>query len=118
MGEAKRRREQLTPVEKMAEEMTHRLVDEGLLVKAGFVGFMAACFPNEQPGDLQRQEMEGAFMAGAYHLWASVMNILDPGQEATDRDLARMALIQKELDDYETLIKARAAVAAPTRGNA
>lgn len=118
MGEAKRKRENLTPVEKLASEISHKLADEGLLIKAGFIGYLAACFPDERLSDIQGQEMEQSFMAGALHLWTSVMHILDPGEEPTDRDLRRMDLIEEELRRYEETLKARAAVTAKTAGNA
>lgn len=117
MGEAKRKRERMTPVEKLAEEMTHRLVDEGLLIRAGFLGYLVAAFPDGCP-EAQRHEMEQAFMAGSLHLWRSVMSFLDPGEEPTDKDLRRMDLIEKELGRYEEVLKARAAMTAKTEGNA
>lgn len=117
MGEAKRKRDRMTPVQIEAEKLTHKLADEGLLIKAGFVGFMAACFPDGCPPD-QRQEMENAFMAGSLHLWSSIMTMLDPGVEETEQDMRRMDLIQAELDAFGKVIEARAAVEAPTAGRA
>jgi hypothetical protein len=49
--------------------------------------------------------MRGAFFAGAQHLFASIMVIMDPGAEPTAADLARMSQIHEELErfvrDYE-----------------
>ena len=117
MGEAKRKRDNLTPVERLALEASHKLMDDGLIIKAGFVGFMAACFPKGCPDD-QRHEMENAFMAGSLHLWTSIMATLDPGTEPTERDMRHMDLIQKELDDFGKVIAARAAMTAKTEGSA
>lgn len=117
MGEARRKRDRLTPVQLAAEQLTHELTDKGLLVSAGFVGFMAACFPDGCPPD-QRQEMENAFMGGALHLWSSIMVFLDPGDEPTERDFRRMEMIQKEFDAFGKVLEARAAVRAKTAGNA
>lgn len=117
MGEAKRKRERLTPVERLALEATHKLANDGLLIKAGFVGFMASCFPDGCP-DHQRQEMENAFMGGSLHLWRSIMATLDPGTEATDQDLRRFDLIEKELDDFGKVLEGRVAVQARTEGSA
>lgn len=118
MGEAKRRRDRMTPVQIEAEKLTHKLADEGLLIKAGFVGYMAACFPDEQPSAIQSRELEQAFMAGALHLFSSIMNFLDAGEEPTDRDMKRMDLIDRELREYGKLLESRAAVVAPTKGSA
>ena len=117
MGEAKRKRDGLTPVQRIALEASHKLMDEGMIIRAGFVGFMAACFPDGCP-DHQRQEMENAFMAGSQHLWQSIMATLDSGSEPTERDLRRMDLIQKELDDFAEVLEARVAVQAKTEGSA
>ena len=51
-------------------------------------------------GDVQRSEMRKAFFMGAEHLFASIMSILDPGAEPTERDLDRMTLIHKELEAF------------------
>jgi hypothetical protein len=40
--------------------------------------------------------MQLAFMAGAEHVWSSVINMLDPGEEPTDADMRRMDLIQRK----------------------
>lgn len=117
MGEAKQRRDRMTPAERLAEAATHKLADEGLLIKAGFVGFMAACFPDGCP-DNQRQELENAFMGGALHLWSSIMTFLDPGTEPTERDMRRMDMIADELRLFSELIEGRAAVQAKTMGSA
>lgn len=118
MGEAKRRRERMTPVQIEAEKLTHKLADEGLLIKAGFVGYMAACFPDEQPSAIQSRELEQAFMAGSLHLWSSIMVMLDPGTEPTARDMRRMDLIANEIDAYGKVLEARAAMSAKTEGTA
>ncbi|PWJ81530.1 hypothetical protein C7441_11062 [Pseudaminobacter salicylatoxidans] len=118
MGEAKRRRERMTPIQTEAENLTHKLADEGLLIKAGFVGYMAACFPTEQPSDMQRRELEQAFMAGALHLFSSIMVFLDGGEVPTARDLRRMGLIDTELREYGQILEGRAAMAAKTEGSA
>lgn len=117
MGESKRKLDRLTPVQRMALEATKKLTDDGLIVKAGFVGFMAACFPNGCQ-DYQRQELELAFMGGAAHLLSSIMTIIDPGSEPTERDLRRMDIIDRELREFGALLEARAAINTKTEGSA
>jgi hypothetical protein len=51
-------------------------------------------------------------MAGAQHLFASIMGILDPGREPTARDMARMSMIANELDAFTQEMKARLAKGA------
>ena len=45
----------------------------------------------------QLHEMRLAFFAGAQHLFASIMSVLDPGSEPTDADMERMSNIDTEL---------------------
>jgi len=44
--------------------------------------------------------MRKAFFMGAQHLYASIMGILEPGAEPTDKDLDRMGLIHNELEAF------------------
>jgi|SRR5262245_30412998 len=86
-------------IDQVASEITKRFTDEGKLIEAGFAAFRFIVIPKDAPDDNVRA-MLIAFMAGAEHLWSSVFNILDPGDEPTARDLARMDLIQKEMDAW------------------
>jgi hypothetical protein len=84
------------------------LTERGRLVEAGWVGFRLAAIPMHAP-KAQLEEMRSVFFAGAQHLFSSIMTILDPGQEPTDADLARMGQIAEELERfiraYEASIK-------------
>jgi len=86
-------------IEKVAIEVTKELTDKGKLVEAGFAAFRHLMIAKDAP-PLQVSEMRLAFMAGADHLFASIMSIMDPGEEPTDRDLARMDLIHRELEEW------------------
>lgn len=55
---------------------------------------------------IQRQEMRRAFYAGAIALFSSILSILDPGTEPTDRDLRVMDALKAEMDDWERRLKA------------
>jgi hypothetical protein len=44
--------------------------------------------------------MRIAYMAGAQHLFSSIMTILEPGQMETEADVSRLDLIDKELDKF------------------
>lgn len=83
------------------------LADEGKLIEAGFVGFRLGVMHPDSPTD-QVVEMRLAFMAGAQHLFSSIMTILEDGNEATPADLKRLDLIQKELNAVEADMRARA----------
>lgn len=71
MGESKRRQ-----IEQSAERLTKDLMDKGKLIEAGFAVFSYFVIPRDAP-DIQVEEMQMAYMAGAEHLWSSVMSSLD-----------------------------------------
>lgn len=81
------------------ERLSRELADQGKLIEAGWVGLRVACDLEDAP-KIQLEEMRNAFFAGAQHLFASIMAILDPGSEPTDKDLERMDLIDRELKAF------------------
>lgn len=87
-------------------QLSKRLADDGKLIEAGFLSLRAAAMAHDAP-PIQVEEMKMAFMAGAQHLFASIMTILDPGVEETLDDLRRMSLIAKELEDFGKVLELR-----------
>jgi hypothetical protein len=81
------------------ERESRELADQGKLIEAGWIGLRIAAVPLDASA-LQLQEMRMAFFAGAQHLLASIMTILEPDAEPTHKDLERMDLIQRELQDF------------------
>ena len=96
------------------ERLSRELVDQGKLTEAGWVGLRLAVMHPDAPAD-QLREMRMAFFAGAQHLFGSIMGILEPGEEPTDKDCARMGLIDAEL---KTFIKDFEMRHIPTKGTA
>lgn len=83
-------------IERIATEVSKRLADEGKLIEAGWTGYRMLVLPPDAP-QIQIDECRTAFMAGAQHLFGSIMNILDPGEQETEADLRKMDLIDREL---------------------
>ena len=81
------------------DSVSRKLADEGKLIEAGWVGLRIACKLEDAPA-IQLQEMRMAFFAGVQHLFSSIMSILDPGADPTDKDLERMDLIDRELKAF------------------
>lgn len=81
------------------ERLSRELTDQGKLIEAGWVGLRLAAMDPTAPAD-QLREMRMAFFGGAQHLFSSIMSILEPGAEPTDKDLERMGLIQAELQEF------------------
>lgn len=93
-----------TDVRKLANEISNRLIAEGKLIEAGFASLRLLAVDKDAPPD-QVREMRMAFFAGAQHLFATINNVLDPGDEPSDADLRKMDQIQHELtafiEDFE-----------------
>lgn len=106
MGEAKRR--------KLAEVLSGALTDEGKIIEAGWRGLKSMAIAPDAP-QIQLDEMRMAFFAGAQHLFASILTVLDPGEGITDRDLKRMDRISEELAAFSAEFEARH---LPTDGSA
>ena len=81
------------------QRLERELVDGGKLIEAGFVGLRLAAIPLDASA-VQIEEMRNAFFAGAQHLFSSIMTILEPDAEPTDKDLERMDLIDRELKKF------------------
>jgi hypothetical protein len=83
------------------ERMSREFTDQGKLIEAGWIGLRLACFPpnGNAPAD-QLKSMREAFFAGAQHLFGSMMTIMDPDAEPTEKDLERMSMIHAELDGF------------------
>jgi hypothetical protein len=78
------------------EQLTKQLANDGKLIESGYVAMRLHCMDRDAPPD-QVREMRMAFMAGAQHLFSSLMVTLDPEHEPTEADMRRMDLIDKEL---------------------
>lgn len=90
--------------DKLVQEFTKR----GQLMAAGFVSMRLSVIPPDAP-KVQVDEMRMAFFAGAQHLFASLMAVLDPGEEPTEADLERISLIAKELETFADEMRLRVA---------
>lgn len=85
--------------DKMIEAATKHLIAEGKLIAAGFESFRIMVIPPNAP-KAQVEEMRMAFFGGAQHLFASIMNTLDAGEEPSDADMKRLDDIHAELDGF------------------
>jgi hypothetical protein len=97
--------------EELVMEMTKALMDQGLIIEAGWMGLKIMAVADDAP-PVQIEEMRNAFFAGAQHLFASIMHGLDPDKEPTETDMRRLDLIDAELRrfiaEYEAKLKGRA----------
>ncbi len=117
MGEAKRKRAKLSPVEQAALDLYRYLANKGMLIEGGFAAYIKINGLIDAPlAELVR--LQDVYMHGAEHLWTSVMGTLDEGSEETPADLRRMGLIQQELDRWRKKKMDELAQNYKTQGNA
>jgi hypothetical protein len=84
------------------EAIARKLVDEGKLIAAGFLA-VQVMHPGVTNTELER--LRNAYFAGAQHLYASIMAIMDEDREVTERDLKRMEQIHEELTAWAKLMR-------------
>jgi|SRR5215471_1490547 len=83
------------------QQLMKRLADDGKIIESGWVSLRLVAIPLDAPA-IQLSEMRKAYMAGAQHLFASIMSFLDDDDDdPTPDDLRRMDLISKELEEYQ-----------------
>lgn len=99
-------------IDAVAVEVTKKFTDAGLLVEAGWAAYAIVAMPKNADA-AAIGECRMAFMAGAEHLFDSIMNFLDPGEEPTMADLRRMDLVQQEIDIWRAKLFERV---HPTQG--
>ena len=92
--------------DKIAAAVTKEAADEGNLIETGFNALRELVIAKDAPR-IQVDEMRLAYMAGAQHLWASIMSVLDPGSGETPGDVQRMEKIQAELDSWRQTLELR-----------
>lgn len=84
--------------EKLARELTEQFTNEGKIIDAGFASLCLLAYKDADAAQIK--EMRQLFFAGAHHLFASILSVLEPGEEPTDKDLLKFDLIQAELDKF------------------
>jgi hypothetical protein len=90
----------------MHDAILKEWADKGEILKGGFMVFRAAMMPPEAT-PTQLEGARFAFMAGAQHLFASILAVLDEDSEPTEKDLLVMDLISKELNAWDAEARLR-----------
>ncbi|MBW5416078.1 MULTISPECIES: hypothetical protein [unclassified Pseudomonas] len=66
------------------------------VILAGWETFRKACI-HPDASAAQVSEVQNAFYAGCTLLFSTIMNVLDPGEEITEKDLQVMSNIREEI---------------------
>jgi hypothetical protein len=83
----------------LLERLTKEATDQGLLIELGWLSLCKMWLPNGGT-EAQLELLRNAFFAGAQHLFASILTILDPDEEPTEADMQRMSQISDELEAF------------------
>lgn len=86
------------------EKLTKSLADQGLLVTAGWTA-CANMLTNESTPAKTEEKLRQAYFMGAQHVFASMINMVEEGDEITDKDMRRMEFLQIELQAWEAAYK-------------
>ena len=92
--------------------ITRKLADEGRLVEGGWQILAATWFRTRDPE--AQEALRLAYYSGAQHVFASVISMLDAGDDATPADMERMTKIHNELEAWKKETDLRV---APAKGN-
>lgn len=94
MNEEARRREAQALHDRVAKEWA----DKGQLIEGGWE--VLKRFSLQDCGPVQLDEMRKAFFLGAQHCYASVIGMLEDGQDPSEKEMDRMMLLHQELDAF------------------
>lgn len=83
----------------LAERLAGELTDRGKLLEAGCAAMIKHFWP-DGVSEQQRRDLRMAWFLGCDHLFFGAMGAMSEGTEITERDEARMAGIQDELDQF------------------
>jgi len=81
---------------KAAQKITEELAAQGQVMEGGWRAFLLVT--GAPP--FQHKMLREAYYAGAQHLFGSILAILDPGAEPTEKDMQRVTLIHQELERW------------------
>lgn len=90
----------------------------GLVLEAADALEAQAKVINPQASKTQVDEMRMAFFAGAQHVYASILTMLDPGEDPTKADLSRMDALRREMEEFVSAYTARELRSAKPEGSA
>jgi hypothetical protein len=102
---------------KVADKIAGHFVDRGRIIELGFAAMIEQSYPGWKTMSAeQRDQLRTAFFAGAQHLFGSIMGMLEPGTEPTEKDLRRMDMIAHELSAFIEEYKQRNGITDPDIG--
>jgi hypothetical protein len=86
-------------IQPLVTEITRMFVDQGKLIEAGWIVLRIMAAPDDWSEEML-DEMRNAYFAGAQHLFASMMSVMEEGAEPTEADMRRVSAINDELNAF------------------
>ena len=105
-------------IKAMTDELTKISADRGQIVDIGWKAYRVVMLSRHAQSAEMEEQFRYAYFSGAQHLFASIMNVLDAGQEPTARDLERMSKIHDELEGFARELEGYIALHMKTGGSA
>lgn len=81
------------------DKILREFAARGMVVEGGWRSLMVMWGLTGAP-EVQKMEMRRAFYAGAQHVFGSIMGLMGPGQEPTEREEKVLSDIHNELDKF------------------
>jgi hypothetical protein len=89
-----------TERQRYAQRIADSWADKGKIIEGGWRAYEHLVLPPDA-SDTQRAETRKAWFLGAEHIFSTIMMVMDPGEEPSDRDLARMSKLHAELEAFK-----------------
>lgn len=86
-------------IQAIIDKVTAEWADKGKLIEGGWLAYVATSGLSIA-SETQLREMRKAYFLGAQHLYASMMGVMDAGEEITAKDMRRMEFIHNELEAF------------------
>jgi len=104
MGEHKLSRAQL------ASAIGASMTDRGKLLEEGFQALITHFYP-QGVGEQQRRDLRTCWFLACDHLFFGVMGAMSEGTATTERDLARMAGVADEIEQFRLEVLGKSSTA-------
>lgn len=92
--------------DEIIKEITKELINRGKLVELGWQILRISAIDPEA-SSAQVDDMRTAFFAGAQHVFASILAMLESEDEPTEGDISRMTMIHNELNKFSKEFRLR-----------
>lgn len=84
----------------LASAIGASMTDRGKLLEEGFAAFLKF-FWSQGVTDQQRRDLRTTWFLACDHIFFGVMGVMSAGSEITERDIARMAGVADELEQFK-----------------